>query len=43
MQHVYVEIPGADHSLFVRENRETLAKVFAFFNIVGKDQRSVRH
>jgi len=42
MQHVYIEVPGGDHSLFVREAPETLAKVFAFFNIVGKDERSVR-
>ena len=42
MQHLYVEVPGGDHSLFVRENPETLARVFWFFNIVGKDQRSVR-
>ena len=42
MQHVYIEVPGGDHSLFVRENPETLSKVFAFFNIVGKDQRSLR-
>ena len=42
MQHVYIEVPGGDHSLFVRENPEMLAKVFSFFNIVGKDQRSVR-
>jgi predicted peptidase len=42
MQHVYIEVPGGDHSLFVRENSETLSKVFAFFNIVGKDQRGMR-
>ena len=42
MQHIYIEVPGGDHSLFVRENPETLAKVFAFFNIVGKDRLGVR-
>ena len=42
MQHLYIEVPGGDHSLFVREDPETLARVFSFFNIVGKDQRSVR-
>ena len=41
-QHLYVEVPGGDHSLFVREDPETLARVFSFFNIVGKDQRGVR-
>mgnify|MGYP003722260679 CR=1 FL=1 len=40
MQHVYIEVPGGDHSLFVRENPETLSRVFSFFNIVGKRQRS---
>jgi len=42
MQHLYIEVPGGDHSLFVREDPETLARVFSFFNIVGKDQRGVR-
>lgn len=42
MQHVYVEVPGGDHSLFVRENPETLSKVFSFFNIVGKDKKGPR-
>ncbi len=42
MQHLYIEVAGGDHSLFVRENPETLAKVFSFFNIVGKDQLGVR-
>jgi dipeptidyl aminopeptidase/acylaminoacyl peptidase len=42
MQHVYIEVPGGDHSLFVREVPETLSKVFAFFNIVGKRERAVR-
>ena len=42
MQHVYIEVPGGDHSLFVRENPEMRAKVFSFFNIVGKDELGVR-
>jgi hypothetical protein len=42
MQHVYIEVPGGDHSLFVREVPETLSKVFAFFNIVGKRERAAR-
>ncbi len=42
MQHVYIEVPGGDHSLFVRENPEMLAKVFSFFNIVGKDELGAR-
>jgi alpha-beta hydrolase superfamily lysophospholipase len=40
MQHVYVEIPGGDHSSFVSSNPETLSKVFSFFDVVRKDQRS---
>ena len=42
MQHVYIDVPGGDHPLFVRENPEMLAKVFSFFNIVGKDELGVR-
>lgn len=42
MQHVYIEVPGGDHSLFVREAPETLSKVFSFFNIVGKRERAAR-
>jgi poly(3-hydroxybutyrate) depolymerase len=42
MQHVYVEIAGGDHSLFVSRNPENLSKVFSFFDIVRKDQRGVR-
>ena len=39
MEHVYVEIPGGDHSLFVSKNRETLDKLFQFFKIVEKRPR----
>ena len=39
MQHVYVEIPGGDHSLFISKNQDTMYKLFAFFNIVRKSQR----
>jgi hypothetical protein len=31
MEHVHVEVKGGDHL--------TLGKIFAFFNIVRKDQR----
>lgn len=40
MQHVYIEIPGGDHSLFVSKNRETLDKLFRFFSIVEKQDAS---
>jgi len=39
MEHLYVEIKGADHSSFINANADTLSKIFAFFNIVRKDQR----
>jgi predicted peptidase len=39
MEHLYVEIRGGDHSLFVSQNPETLSKIFSFFNIVRKSQR----
>lgn len=39
MECVYVEVKGGDHSLFLSKNRETLSKVFSFFNIVQKGQR----
>jgi dipeptidyl aminopeptidase/acylaminoacyl peptidase len=43
MECVYVEVKGGDHSLFISKNRETLAKIFAFFNIVQKNQRPEVH
>jgi dipeptidyl aminopeptidase/acylaminoacyl peptidase len=36
MEHVYIEVQGGDHSLFVSRNREMLSKIFSFFNIVRK-------
>ncbi len=36
MEHVYVEIAGGDHSLFISKNKDTLSKLFSFFNIVSK-------
>jgi predicted peptidase len=36
MEHVYIEVKGGDHSLFVSQNRDTLSKVFSFFNIARK-------
>jgi predicted peptidase len=36
MEHVYIEVEGGDHSLFVSRNRVMLSKVFSFFNIVRK-------
>ena len=39
MEHVYVEVKDGDHSRFINASSETLGKIFAFFNIVRKDQR----
>ena len=36
MQHVYVEIPGGDHSLVISQNSEHMQKFIDFFNIVRK-------
>lgn len=40
MEHVYIEVAGGDHSLFISQTPETLSKLFAFFNIVQKDMRN---
>lgn len=37
MQHVYVEIPGGDHSLVISQNSEHMGKFIDFFNIVRKN------
>ena len=36
MQHVYVEIPGGDHSLVISQNSEHMQKFIDFFNIVRR-------
>lgn len=36
MQHVYVEIPGGDHSLLISQDSENMRKFVDFFNIVRK-------
>ena len=36
MQHVYVEIPGADHSLLISQDKNNMQKFVDFFNIVRK-------
>ncbi|MDO9519322.1 MAG: prolyl oligopeptidase family serine peptidase [Pseudohongiella sp.] len=36
MQHVYVEIEGADHTFFISQNRQNMRKVMNFFDLVGK-------
>ena len=36
MQHLYIEIPGGDHSLFISRNPEVVEHLFSFFNLVSK-------
>lgn len=36
MQHVYVEIPGGDHSLLISQDSNNMKKFVDFFNIVRK-------
>jgi predicted peptidase len=36
MAHVYIEVKGGDHSLFISKDQEMLSTVFSFFNIVRK-------
>lgn len=36
MPHLYVEIEGADHSLFISQNRENMRKVISFFEIARR-------
>lgn len=38
MQHIYIEVPEGDHSLFISKNRAHMAKVFDFFKVIGKRQ-----
>ena len=37
MQHLYVEIPGGDHSLLISQNKDNMRKFVDFFNIVRKE------
>ncbi|MEQ8857978.1 MAG: alpha/beta hydrolase-fold protein [Pseudomonadales bacterium] len=39
MQHVYVEIPGGDHSLLISQNRDNMAKIVGFFDVVSLNDR----
>lgn len=36
MQHIYVEIPGGDHSLLISQDKDNMQKFVDFFNIVRK-------
>lgn len=36
-QHLYVQMPGADHEFWIRRGAENMKRVFMFFNTVSKD------
>ena len=36
MQHLYIEIPGGDHSLFISRDPGVVGHLFSFFNLVSK-------
>jgi dipeptidyl aminopeptidase/acylaminoacyl peptidase len=36
MQHLYIEIPGGDHSLFISRNPNVVENLFSFFDLVSK-------
>jgi predicted peptidase len=36
MQHLYIEIPGGDHSLFISRDPAVVEHLFSFFNLVSK-------
>jgi dipeptidyl aminopeptidase/acylaminoacyl peptidase len=35
MQHIYIELEGADHTFFISQNRDNMRKVMNFFDMVG--------
>lgn len=37
MRHLYIEIPGGDHSLFISRDPEVVEHLFSFFNLVSKE------
>ncbi len=39
MQHLYTEIPGGDHSLFISRNADVVEHLFSFFKLVSKSQK----
>lgn len=34
--HTYIEVPGADHEVWIRHNPANVAKIFEFFNGLSK-------
>ena len=43
MRHLYIEIPGGDHSLFISRNPKVVEHLFSFFNLVSKTTRAGAH
>lgn len=43
MEHVYVEVPGGDHSSFINADRAMVAKIFGFFDVVRAEEREPLH
>ena len=43
MRHLYIEIPGGDHSLFISRNPEVVEHLFSVFNLVSKTTRAGAH
>ena len=43
MQHLYIEIPGGDHSLFISRNPEVVGHLFSFFDLVSKKTQAGAH
>jgi poly(3-hydroxybutyrate) depolymerase len=35
-QHLYVQVPGADHEFWIRRGAENMKRIFMFFNTVSK-------
>ncbi|MDP3518655.1 MAG: prolyl oligopeptidase family serine peptidase [Pseudohongiella sp.] len=36
MQHIYVELEGADHTDFIARDRNNMRKIMSFFDMIGK-------
>ena len=43
MQHLYIEIPGGDHSLFISRSPEVVGHLFSFFDLVSKKTQAGAH
>ncbi len=43
MQHLYIEIPGGDHSLFISRSPEVVGHLFSFFDLVSKKTQAGSH